>query len=547
MATKNAEQRIAGLPAALQALRELVVWPVRFSAEASSIGLKWSRGLLLHGPPGTGKTTLVRAIAEECNAHLISLSAGSVHKAYAGESERVLRDAFSEAGKHAENGSPAIIFIDEIDTLCPRRDARREQESRLVAQLNTLMDGVAKSSEESSKVFVVAATNRVNAVDPSLRRPGRFDKEILVNAPNASERFQILNLYAQNIPMDSSVDLEALADRCSGYVGADLEALCREAAMAALRRSLKNGSEEDEKLVTSKDWDSARTKVGPSVVRGVAADVPKVSWDEIGGLQDVKKKLQQSVEWPIKHSVAFQRLGLRADRGVLLHGPPGCSKTTLVKAVAHAAQATLFSLSGAEMYSMYVGEGEALLRDTFRLARVAKPSMIFFDEVDAIASSREDNSKDGHSVGERLLSTVLTEIDGLETLQAWDYFGVLVVGATNRPSAIDSALLRPGRFDRVIYVPPPDASERLEILLVHTKKMALAPDVDLGQIANATECFTGAELASLCREAAIAALREDVENASVVCNRHFQHARDHISPALTKLEIASYESFSRER
>ncbi|CAK9227464.1 unnamed protein product [Sphagnum troendelagicum] len=547
-----AESVVAGMEVPLQALRELLLWPVLYAEEARTLGLRWPKGLLLYGPPGTGKTSLVHAMARECKAHFTSLSGASVHRAYAGESERILREAFANAASEAATGRPAIIFIDEVDTICPPRDSRRQQETRLVAQLLTLMDGIVSSrgsSSNPSRVVVVAATNRVNAIDPALRRPGRFDREIAVAPPSIQGRYEILCLHSRKLPLDKSVDLHAVAAMCNGYVGADIQALCREAAMSALQNSLQCKGEEHLKSVGMEDWQEAHRKVGPSIVRGAAAEIPQVSWEDIGGLHEVKKRLQQAVEWPIKHADAFTRLGLRPSRGVLLHGPPGCCKTTLAKAAAHAAQATLLSLSGAELYSMYVGEGEALLRDTFRRARLSAPSIIFFDEADAIAARRgvgegggaRGSSENDTSVGEKLLSTLLTEIDGLELAQ-----GVLVLAATNRPQAIDAALMRPGRFDSVLYVPPPDFESRLEVLHVHTRHMQLSDDVDLEEVAENTECFTGAELAGLCREAAIAALRESLE-ADTVCKRHFSSARNGIQPTLTPLQIAGYANFRTKR
>ncbi|EMS48171.1 Cell division control protein 48-like protein B [Triticum urartu] len=516
----RAEEAVAGNRMALQALRELVIYPFLYARQSRLLGLKWPRGLLLYGPPGTGKTSLVQAIVRECSAHLtmikyyLSLMASiptilalicqigvpfvshtySVHKAHAGEGEKFLREAFSEAYSQASQGRPAIIFIDELDAICPRRNSRREQESRIVGQLLTLMDGNKKSSKKLPHVVVVASTNRVDAIDPALRRPGRFDSEIEVTVPTVEERLQILKLYSKNLHLDENVDLQIIAGWCNGYVGADLEALCREAARLAYRR-LSNSSE-DGKVLTllMEDWESAKSQIKASMIRGVTKEAPTVSWDDIGGLKDLKKKLQQAVEWPIKHATAFARLGISPVRGVLLHGPPGCSKTTLAKAAAHAAQASFFSLSGAELYSKYVGEGEALLRRTFQRARLSSPSIIFFDEADAIAPKRTGPSGDSGNatVGERLLSTLLTEMDGLELAT-----GIIVLAATNRPKAIDAALLRPGRFDMVLYVPPPDAQGRHEILRIHTRKMKLGEDVDLGEIAERTELFTGADLEGL--------------------------------------------------
>ncbi|KAJ4760099.1 Cell division control 48-B-like protein [Rhynchospora pubera] len=535
----RAEEVIAGNKRALEALRELIMYPFLYSRESRKLGLKWPKGLLLYGPPGTGKTSLVQAVVKESNAHLTMINPYSVHRAHAGESEKFLREAFSEAYSHAASGKPSVIFIDEIDSICPRRDDKKEQESRIVGQLLTLMDGNKSSSKSLPHIVVVASTNRVDAIDPALRRPGRFDSEVEVSVPTPDERFQILKHYAKSLTLDDGVDLEVIASSCNGYVGADLEALCREAARLAYRRSSNSNNDGSVLRIRIEDWVSAKSLVGPSMTRGVAKEVSKVSWDDIGGLKDLKKKLQQAVEWPIKHGKAFERLGISPVRGVLLHGPPGCSKTTLAKAAAHAANASFFSFSGAELYSKYVGEGEALLRRTFQKARLAAPSIVFFDEADAIAPKREGhggNSGGNVTVGERLLSTLLTEMDGLELST-----GIIVLAATNRPRAIDAALLRPGRFDLVLYVPPPDLEGRHEILKIHTRKMMLSEDVDLLTIAQQTELFTGADLECLCREAGMLALREDLM-ATCIQSRHFQVARSSLSPTLTKSMVDKYAS-----
>ncbi|CAH1417050.1 unnamed protein product [Lactuca virosa] len=536
----KAEEVIAGNAEALQALRELITYPLLYSRESRQLGLKWPRGLLLYGPPGTGKTSLVRAAVRECDAHLIVLSPHSVHRAHAGESEKILRDAFAEASSHIKLRKPSVIFIDEIDAICPRRDSRRQQDIRISSQLIMLMDSSATSSS-GTKVVVVASTNRVDAVDPALRRSGRFDAEIEVTTPSEQERLQILRLYTKKVPLDPSVKLETIASLCNGYVGADLEALCREATMCALKRSSNGINEDNVCSLLMDDWKIARSIVGPSITRGVTVEIPKVSWDDIGGLNDLKKKLKQAVEWPLKHSDAFSRLGVSPMRGILLHGPPGCSKTTLAKAAAHAAQASFFSLSGAELFSMYVGEGEALLRNTFRRARLVAPSIIFFDEADVIAAKRGTGSSGSTTVGERLLSTLLTEMDGLEEAK-----GILVLAATNRPHAIDAALMRPGRFDLVLYVPPPDVEARYEILRVHTRGMKIGNDVDLRQIAEETENFTGAELEGLCREAGIVALRENI-TASIIHDCHFQTVKSSLKPALSREEIDSYASYMKKQ
>ncbi|CAH9123995.1 unnamed protein product [Cuscuta epithymum] len=535
-----AEDAIAGNAEAVRALRELIMYPLLYSQESQKLGLKWPRGLLLYGPPGTGKTSLVRAVVQECGAHLTVISPHSVHRAHTGESERVLREAFAKASSHANLGKPSVIFIDEIDVLCPRRDSRREQDVRVASQLFMLMDSNKSVSTSGLHVVVVASTNRVDTLDPALRRSGRFDAEIEVTTPNEDERFHILNLYTKKLPLDPSVDLQSIAASCNGYVGADLEALCREATMSAVRRSSELDQVDCSWNITVDDWRHAKSIVGPSITRGVVVEIPKVSWEDIGGLQGIKKKLQQAVEWPLRHSEAFARLGVSPLHGILLHGPPGCSKTTLAKAAAHAAQASFFSLSGAELYSMYVGEGEALLRNTFRRARLAAPSIIFFDEADVIAAKRGGSSSGSSLVGERLLSTLLTEMDGLEQMK-----GILVLAATNRPQAIDAALMRPGRFDLVLYVPPPDLEARCEILRVHTRNMKLDADVDIRQVAENMDLYTGAELEGLCREAGIVALREDI-SATVVCDRHFQTVRQSLKPALTQGEIESYSSFMKK-
>ncbi|KAI4314075.1 hypothetical protein L6164_027016 [Bauhinia variegata] len=535
----RAEEAIGGNAEALQTLRELIIFPLHYSRQAQKLGLKWPRGLLLYGPPGTGKTSLVRAVVQECGAHLKLISPHSVHRAHAGESERILREAFAEASSHAALGKPSIIFIDEIDALCPRRDSKKEQDVRVASQLFTLMDS-NKPSSSTPGVVVVASTNRVDAIDPALRRSGRFDAEIEVTVPTEEERFQILKLYTKKIPLDPSVDLKVIAASCNGYVGADLEALCREATMLAVKRSSYTNQGVSIFNLTMEDWKNARSVVGPSITRSVTVEIPKVTWEDIGGLKELKKKLQQAVEWPVKHSAAFSRLGISPVRGILLHGPPGCSKTTLAKAAAHAAQASFFSLSGAELYSMYVGEGEALLRNTFQRARLAAPSIIFFDEADVVAAKRGgDSLGNTTTVGERLLSTLLTEMDGLEEAK-----GILVLAATNRPYAIDAALMRPGRFDLVLYVPPPDLEARYEILCVHNRNMKVGSDVNLRRIAEDTELFTGAELEGLCKEAGIVALREDI-SAAVVCDHHFRIAKNSLNPALTKAEIHRYSSFMK--
>ncbi|MEW5302448.1 MAG: hypothetical protein WDW36_005234 [Sanguina aurantia] len=572
---------VAGAGVALQAMRELI------------------GGCCCMAPPGCGKTLLVRTVAAEYGAVVHELTAASVFGAYVGESERKLRAVFEAAQADADAGRVAVVFLDEVDTLCPRRDGQRQQETRIVAQLLTLLDGATSTqppplpqqqqqhqqqqtptratdhlpstrhTHHSSSaahpgrgcpaghLVVVAATNRPNAIDPALRRPGRLDREVLVCVPGLADREAILRLHTQGLVLAAGVDLAALATACHGYSGADLAALAREAAMGALTLAasvmLTDPSADIDAVpvlpITPADFASALKRVGPSIVRGAEADIKPVLWEDVGGLQSVKLRLQQAVEWPLRHRDAFERMGLTPPRGVLLHGPPGCSKTTLARAAATASGATLLPLSCAQLYSMYVGEGEALLRDTFGRARMAAPSIIFLDEVDAVAASRSQVSGGGAGgqggggadAGLRLLSTLLTEMDGMELAT-----GVLVLAATNRPFAIDAALMRPGRFDAVLYVPPPDAEGRAQILRVHTRGMPLAADVDLDLLAcDATECMTGAELAGVCREAAMAAVREDMQFASEVAMRHFSQALASTRPSLTPELLDRYESWGQ--
>jgi SpoVK/Ycf46/Vps4 family AAA+-type ATPase len=561
---------LAGMDDVLDALREVIIWPHLYQQQGASIGISWARGLLLYGPPGTGKSSAVAAVAKECNASIHTITAASIFGAYTGQSERRLREVFEAAQLEAESEGtnyPVIIFIDEIDALCPKRDSKKQHEARVVAQLLTLMDGAAtsssnnnkggggghipSSSSSSSHIVVIAATNRPNAIDPALRRAGRFDREVSVNIPLLPSRLAILERLVEKMPLAGDVDLHTIAAKCHGYTGADLSSLCREAAMKAINSMLIAGSTSSngkKEVVKMEDFMGAMSKVGPSIARGVAVDFIPIQWDDIGGLEDVKLKIKQAVEWPLKHADAFGRLGLTAPRGVLLHGPPGCSKTTLARAAATASGATFVSLSGAQVYSMYLGEGEALLRETFKRARLSAPSIIFLDELDSIVGKREHSNSSGNSgsglseSGSRILSTLLTEMDGLELAQ-----GVLVMGATNRPTALDAALLRPGRFDIALFVPPPDYQGRIAALKVHSRKMPLDEDVDFEEMARRTEMFTGAELAAVCREAALSALREDPGAAMVVCARHFEDALRGSTPLLDEKLLEKYASWPGDR
>eukprot|EP00775_Hariotina_reticulata_P006468 gene6468-6696_t len=554
----SSSQLVAGLEGPLSALREMVGWPVRHAAAAAQLGVVWPRGLLLHGPPGCGKTLLVKAVAE-----------------------RRLRGEFEAAAAQAAAGQVVIVFLDEVDALCPRRAAgggHNQHEARVVAQLLTLMDGAAVLEQQpaapagtgaaaagNGRVLVVGATNRPNALDPALRRPGRLDKEVEVGVPDAQQREQILRLHCQGLQLAPDVDLQALAAGCHGYCGADLAALAREAAMHAFSSAaaaLLNSNETQQGtalhalattaaagaapagVISAADFAAALHRVGPSIVRGAAVEVAPMSWQEVAGYDSVKQRLQQAVEWPLRHAEAFKRLGLTPPRGVLLHGPPGCSKTMLARAAATGSKATFIPLSCAQLYGMYVGDGEAQLRDTFKRARQASPSIIFLDEADALAPRRQEGGGDqggAPDAGLRLLSTLLTEVDGLEETQ-----GVLLLAATNRPAALDPALLRPGRLDVLLYIPPPDAAGREAILRLHTRGMPLADDVDLAALAMSCQWYTGAELAGLCREAAMAALREDLLGAQQVAAKHFYAALRSSSPALTADQLTKYEAWGRQ-
>lgn len=633
---------VAGVDAAARALRELVLWPRLYAREGAALGVRWPRGLLLHGPPGCGKTSLVRAAAAEAGASLHVVTAGAVFGAFLGESERRLRDAFAAAARDAAAGRPALVFLDEVDALCPRRAAGGgggggggggQHEARVVAQLLTLLDGATGGLDEvgpgpssgplscsgsaaAARVAVVAATNRPNAVDPALRRPGRLDREVLVPVPDASARVDILRLHARGLRLagdgggggggaDGDL-LAAVARGCHGYSGADLAALAREAAMCALSDAAKatagGGGDGETKAshqqqsamvgVTAAHFARAARRVGPSVVRGAAVDPGPVRWSDVGGLEAAKRALRRAVEWPLTRGADFARLGVEPPRGVLLHGPPGCSKTTLARAAAAESGATFVPLSCASLYSPYVGEGEAALRDAFARARAAAPAVLLLDEADALAPGRggagggQSGEEDG-GAALRLLSTLLTEMDGLGAAttsaygdggaagnnnpQAAPAPGVVVVAATNRPGALDAALLRPGRLDVHIFCgPPADAEERLAALRVHARNLPLAADADLRRVAERTARFTGAELAALCREAAMAALRErfserkvlaaagekeeeddDDDGGAAVARgvqvgaRHLEAARRAMAPALSEEELRRYEAWGR--
>jgi transitional endoplasmic reticulum ATPase len=497
---------IGGLHREVRRIREMIELPLRFPEAFERLGIQPPKGVLLHGPPGCGKTLIARAVAHETSARFFHVAGPEIIDQWYGSSEAHLRRIFEEAGRRA----PAIIFLDEVDAIAPRREemsGERQAERRLVAQLLTLMDGL----DPRGNVVVIAATNIPDTLDPALRRPGRFDRELTIGVPDREGRREILEIFTRGMPLGDDVDLDGLAARTHGFVGADLEALSREAAMSALRRAvggadLGQGQIAPARLITLRvtgdDFQAAQREVAPSALREVAVEIPDVGWADVGGLEEVKRLLVETVEWPLRHPRLFARMGVRPARGVLLHGPPGVGKTLLARALARESQANFISVRGPQLFSMYVGESERALRELFRKARQAAPCVIFFDEIDALAPVR--GAADSQTA-ERVVAQLLTEIDGVLGLQ-----GVVVLAATNRPDLIDPALLRPGRFDMLVALPPPDREGRLAILRVHSRQMPLAGDVDLPHIAAACDGFSGADIEALCRRAALAAVRQHV-------------------------------------
>ena len=609
---------IGGLSDAIQKIREMVELPLKHPELFERLGIEPPKGVLLYGPPGTGKTLLAKAVANEANAHFIAINGPEIMSKYYGESEERLREVFKEA----EENAPAIIFIDEIDSIAPKREETHgEVEKRVVSQLLTLMDGL----KSRGKVIVIGATNRPDAIDPALRRPGRFDREIEVGVPDKQGRKEILQIHTRGMPLEPDYDkatvlrilremkskgtfdakkldaliervekardeeevkkalksegeiyaevrnrlidkmLEEIADKTHGFVGADLAALAREAAMVVLRRLINEGkiSPEQEKIppevlqelrVRKEDFYEALKMVEPSALREVLLEVPNVRWEDIGGLEDVKQELREAVEWPLKYPKAFERLGIEPPRGILLYGPPGTGKTLLAKAVANESEANFIGIRGPEVLSKWVGESEKRIREIFRKARQAAPTVIFIDEIDAIAPAR---GAEGDRVTDRLINQLLTEMDGIERNS-----GVVVIAATNRPDILDPALLRPGRFDRLLLVPAPDEKARLEILKVHTRRVPLAKDVNLEELAKRTESYSGADLEALVREAALIAMRrvmrelprELVESESEeflerlkVSRRDFEEALKKVKPSITPYMMEYYKNFEEGR
>ena len=520
---------VGGLDEKLAHVREMVEFPMQYPELFQRLHIDPPRGLLLHGPPGTGKTLITKAVAGEVDAFFTTISGPETASAQYGESEEPLREIFEEAASNA----PAVLFIDEVDAIAPKREDTGHIERRVVAQLLSLMDGL----DERGRVVVIGTTNRVDAVDPALRRPGRFDRELEIGVPDGEDRKEILGIHTRGMPLAEDVDLDTYVKNTHGFVGADLENLVKESAMCALRRIRpdldpeSNGVDAEtleELYVTDADFKEALKGIEPSALREVFVEIPDVSWSNVGGLESIKQRLQETIQWPLAYSEAFERVNLHPAKGVLLHGPPGTGKTLLAKAVANEADSNFISIKGPELLDKYVGESERGIREVFSKARENAPTVVFFDEIDAIASERGEGTSDA-GVSERVVSQLLSELDGLEDLE-----DVVVIAATNRPDLIDDALVRPGRLDRHIHVSVPDENARHEIFAVHTRQKPLADDVDLADLAARTDGYVGADIEAVCREASTAAVREYVRSVSeettpnvealVLTPEHFEQA-----------------------
>ena len=529
---------VGGLKEELRRVREMIELPLKHPELFERLGIDPPKGVLLHGPPGTGKTMIARAVASESGANFFSIQGPEIMDKYYGASEEHLRKRFEEAQK----ASPSILFIDELDSIAPKRgDVHGEVERRVVAQMLTLMDGLSGRG----RLVVIAATNRVDAIDPALRRPGRFDREIEIGVPDRDGRLEILQVHTRGMPLEGDVSLEKLSDATLGFVGADLAALCKEAAMRSLRRILPELSLDRtvpadalEKIrVTADDFHDALKEIEPSALRDLMTEIPTVRWEDVGGLEEVKSRLKEMVEWPLKRPEAFRRLGIQAPRGILLYGPPGTGKTLLARAVATESAANFISIKGPEVFSKWLGESEKAIREIFKKARQSSPTIVFLDELDALAPRRGASGDSG--AAERVVNQLLTSLDGLERLEQ-----VVVLAATNRPDMIDPALLRPGRFDRMILVNPPDKAARMAILAVHTKNVPLE-GVDVEALAARMEGYVGADIEALVREAALAAMREDPD-AKLVLARHFEMALAQVRPSADDKTMKYYADLGRE-
>jgi transitional endoplasmic reticulum ATPase len=542
---------IGGLRNEVGKIREMIELPLRHPELFKRLGIQAPKGVILHGPPGTGKTLLAKAIANETTANFYSLSGPEIMSKFYGESEERLRKMFQQA----EQNSPAILFVDELDSIAPKREeVSGEVERRIVSQLLALMDGLSSRG----KVVVIGATNRVNAIDPALRRPGRFDREIELGVPDKQGRLEILNIHTRNMPLSKDVDLEKISEVTHGFVGADIQSLAKEAAMSAIRRVLPEIDLTQESIphetlnkisVTMQDFTDVLRDIEPSAMREVFVEIPDVTWDDVGGLYDVKEELLEAVEWPLKFKKLFGRAHIKPPKGIFLYGPPGTGKTLLAKAIANESEANFISIKGPELLSKWVGESEKGIREVFRKARQAAPCIVFFDEIDAIAPVRGGEFGDSH-VTERVISQLLTELDGLEELR-----GVVVIAASNRPDIVDPALIRPGRFDRLLYVPLPDYESRMQILKIHTQMMPLADDANVTALSKMTDGYTGADIASFASAAAMIAMKghiakykqeaERESNVLAVNMNHFEQALKKIRP-LSPQELSWYQRTAQE-
>ncbi len=528
---------VGGLKPTIQKMREMIELPLRHPEIFERLGIDPPKGVLLYGHPGTGKTLLAKAVANESDANFFYIGGPEVISKYVGESEERLRKLFKEA----EENAPSIVFIDEIDAIAPKREeVFGEVEKRIVSQILTLLDGL----KARGQVIVIGATNRQDALDPALRRPGRFDREIEVGIPDRKGRMEILQIHVRSMPLDKSFNINEIAAITHGYTGADLSLLTKEAALKALRRVLPEMNLEDDLVspelldklkVSQKDFYAGMLEIQPSALRELYVERPQIKWADIGGMEKVKADVKEAVELPLKNPEVFESMGIRTIKGILLYGPPGTGKTLIAKAVANETEANFIAINGTQVLSKYVGESEKMLRELFKKARIAAPCVLFIDEIDAIAPTRSGHSDQGNRVTERVVDTLLTEMDGMKALK-----NVIVIAASNRPDILDPALLRPGRFDKVIEVHTPDEPARLQILDIHTKKMPVDKSVDLKELAKLTEGYTGADLENLCREAGMDAIRSSSKKVSA---QNFMSSFKSLRPTVRKEDLESLDKF----
>ncbi|MFX0043072.1 MAG: CDC48 family AAA ATPase [Candidatus Hodarchaeota archaeon] len=531
---------VGGLTDEIQRIREMVELPLKHPELFHRLNIEPPKGVLFYGPSGTGKTLMAKAVSQESNAYFITINGPEIMSKFYGASEGRLREKFREA----EDNAPSIIFIDEIDSIAPKRvDTSGEVERRVVSQLLSLMDGLQGRGE----VICIGASNRINSIDEALRRPGRFDREIEFGVPNVKGRKEIFQIHTRGMPLLDDVNLNNYAEITHGFVGADIMAVCREAAMFSLRRILPKINLDEpipseiiqELKIKDEDFIKAINMIEPSAMREVMVEIPNVAWEDVGGLEDVKQELREAVEWPLKYPKLFKKAGIRPLNGILLFGPPGCGKTLLAKAVATESKSNFIAIKGPEIFSKWVGESERAVREIFRKARQAAPSIIYFDEIDAISSGR--GNFEGTRTFASIVNQILVEMDGVENRK-----GIVVVASTNRPDIVDSAFLRPGRFDRLIYVKSPDFESRIKILEVHTKNMPLGDDVSLKKIAQITEGYSGADLENVCRESGMQAIREELDKLKEIPQKYFDFALSKIKSSLPQEVIERYENMAKQ-